>query len=151
MTISRFSQRVGRSTAAAAAGLALTMSVVLGQAPAARDAIAIPPNALALEGLPQVRIDVTEEGATRRQLGAAEAAKDRLTIKIVDGRFYRAGGEDRPLLVTSSKDFVYLSSNEPGNYVRLRRLDDRLTYIEHVDMPFGSVTFSGDLRIVLEK
>lgn len=62
-----------------------------------------------------------------------------------------SAGDERPLLVTASGEFVYLSSREPGKYVRVRRLDDRFTYLEHVDMPFGSVTFWGELRVDLER
>jgi hypothetical protein len=143
------SPRIGRITAVLV-GLGLLAGVAVSQTHAPDAEAQIPPNATALEGIPQIRVDVTQGGVTRRQLGAAEAAKDRLTIKIIDGRLYRAG-EERPLVVTSSKDFVYLSSVEPGNYVRVRKLDDRYSYIEHMDMPFGSVTFWGELRIVIEK
>jgi hypothetical protein len=143
--------RIARFTAAAAASVGLMIGVVLGQAQSPNGALAIPPNATALEGLPQVRIDVTKDGATRHELDRTEAVRDRLTIEIVDGRLYWAGGEDRPLIVTSANEFVYLSSSEPGKYVRVRRLNGRLTYIEHVDMPLGSVTFWGELRMVLGK
>ena len=53
--------------------------------------------------------------------------------------------------MTSSGEFTYLSSNEPSRYVRVRRLNDRLTYIEHVDTALGSVTYWGELRIVIGK
>jgi hypothetical protein len=35
--------------------------------------------------------------------------------------------------------------------VKIRRLTDRLLYVEHLDMPFLSVTYWGELRIVLKK
>jgi hypothetical protein len=145
----RMGRRMNR-VMAALVGLGLVAAVTFSYAGSPQGVVEIPPDAAALEGIPHVRIDVTQDGVTRRQLGAAEAAKDRLTITIVDGRLYRAG-EDRPLFVTSSKDFVYLSSVEPGKYVRVRKLDDRYSYIEHMDMPFGSVTFWGELRIVIEQ
>jgi hypothetical protein len=151
MTVYRLSRRMVRLTAAAVTGLGLTAGIVLSQPQAPHQAMNLPPNATALEGVPQVRIDVTQEGATRRELGAAEAARDHLTIRIVDGRLYWTTGEKRPLIVTSSRDFVYISSTEPGRYVRVRRLNDTLKYVEHTDMPFGSVTFWGELRIVLDK
>ena len=151
MTIYRLPQRMVRLTAAAVAGFGLTAGIVLSQTPAPHNAVDLPPNATALEGVPEVRIDITTEGAMRRELGAAEAARDRLMIRVVDGHLYWMAGEERPLIVTSSRDFVYLSSTEPGRHVRVRRLNDTLKYIEHTDMPFGSVTFWGELRIVLDK
>jgi hypothetical protein len=133
---------------AAAAVLAVTAGAA-GQTPPA--GFEIPKNATALEGLPRVRIDATQDGATRQVLDPAEAARNRLTIRIADGRLYWAGHDDRPLSVGSSGGFVYLSSTVPGRYVRFRQLNDRLTYVEHVDMAFGSVTYWGELRIVLAK
>jgi hypothetical protein len=35
--------------------------------------------------------------------------------------------------------------------VRIRQLRDKLTYVEHVDTDTGSVTYWGELRIVLGK
>lgn len=112
--------------------------------------VVIPEGATALEGTPEVRVEVTKDGAIRRTLDAAEAARDRLTIKVVDGRLYW-GDADRPLTVSSSGEFTYLSSAEPGRYVRFRQLNDRLTYVEHVDMALSSVTYWGELRFVLGK
>jgi len=114
-------------------------------------AVEIPRNASALEGLPQVRIETTRDGSLRRELDAAEAANSSLSIAIVDGRFYRTGREGLPLTVTTKGEFIYLSSTEPGTYVQIRRLNDRLLYVEHLDMPFLSVTYWGELRIVLKK
>jgi hypothetical protein len=111
----------------------------------------VPANATALEGVPTVRIDTTQETATRRELARAEAATSLLKIQIIDGRYYWASHGNRPLTVSTSGDFTYLASTEPGRYVRFRRLNDRLTYVEHVDMPSGSVTYWGELRIVLGK
>lgn len=111
----------------------------------------IPPNATALEGLPQVRIVTTKDTATREELSATESVQSRLVIKIIDGDLYWGAREGRPLTVTTSGDFTYLSWTEPGQYVRFRRLGDRLIYAEHVDMPLGSVTYWGELRVVLKK
>jgi hypothetical protein len=111
----------------------------------------IPASATWLEGLPAVRVDATHDRAIRRELGEIEATRSVLKIRIVDGRYYWASREDRPLTLNTSGDFTYLSSAEPGRYVRFRRLNDRLTYVEHVDMPTGSVTFWGELRVVLGK
>jgi hypothetical protein len=126
-------------------------SAALDQSRTTGDGFEIPTNATALEGVPAVRIDTTQEGATRRELGAAEAAKNRLRITVVNGQYYWASRKDLPLTVSSSGEFIYLSSREPGKYVRVRRLNDKLSYIEHVDMALGSVTYWGELRIVVEK
>jgi hypothetical protein len=44
-----------------------------------------------------------------------------------------------------------LTSAEPGRYVRFKRINDRIAYVEHVDTAFGSVTYWGELRIVLDR
>ena len=119
--------------------------VAWGQTPPLQT-IGVPTTATSLEGQPDVRVDVREDGVTRRELDAAESARSRLTIQIRDGRLY---WQDRPLTVSAAGEFVYLSSAEPGRYVRLRRLNDRLTYVEHVDTGASSVTYWGELRIVL--
>ena len=134
-----------------AACLALGTVGTATQAPSSGKTPLILENATVLEGVPAVRLDATREDATRRQLNGAEAAKERLTIDIVDGQYYWSSRESRPLTLTSSGEFTYLSSTEPGKYVRFRRINDRIAYVEHVDMAFGSVTYWGELRIVLGK
>jgi hypothetical protein len=109
----------------------------------------LPAGTTALEGLPAVRIDTSRDRATRHELDSREAAGSRLTIRVADGRFYWSGRGDRPLAATDSGGFTYLSSSEPGRYVRIRQLNDRLTYVEHVDTDAGSVTYWGELRIVV--
>jgi hypothetical protein len=134
-------------------GIGLTLGLVLArpQAQAPATVADIPRGAIALEGRPQVSVDVTKDGAQRKELDPADASKHRLRIRVVDGRFYWGTRDDRPLTVSSSGDFVYLSSAEPGRYVRFRRVNDALAYVEHVDTAFGSVTYWGELRIVLGK
>jgi hypothetical protein len=129
----------------------LAVSVVVAQGSPSSTGVTFPKNVQSLEGLPQVRVDTTKDAVVRRELDAAEAAKSRLTIKILDGRFYWGDRSGLPLTMTTSGSFTYLSSTEPGRYVRIQRLNDTLSYIEHVDMPFGSVTFWGELRVVLGK
>ena len=109
----------------------------------------VPPNATALEGLPTVRVETTREATTRRQLDSRESAASRLRIQIKDGSFYWSSRDDRRLTLTASGEFTYLSSTEPGRYVRIRRLNDRLTYVEHLDTTLGTVTYWGELRIVV--
>ena len=111
--------------------------------------IVFPPNATALEGLPTLRVETTPEATTRRQLGSEEAAASRLRIQIKDGSFYWSSRDDRRLALTAAGEFTYLSSTEPGRYVRIRRLNDRLTYVEHLDTTLGTVTYWGELRIVV--
>jgi hypothetical protein len=98
-----------------------------------------------------VRVDASKEGASRRTLNSAEATKQSLKIRIVNGRYFWASREDRPLTLSSAGEFTYLTSSEPGQYVRLRRINDRIDYVEHVDMASGSVTYWGELRVVLNR
>lgn len=75
----------------------------------------IPAGATSLEGIPTVRIDSAEGQTTRRVLDTAEAAKSRLTVRVIDGQFYWATRGNQLLRLNSSGDFTYLSS-EPGQY-----------------------------------
>jgi hypothetical protein len=145
-----FSARFTRIAAVLAAA-ALVAGTAPGEAQEGRSGLVIPQNATALEGIPRVRIDTTRDTVTRRELAAAEAAKSRLTIRIDDGRLYWASRDDRLLTRTASEEFTYLLSTVPGRYVRIRELNDTLTYVEHLDMPSGSVTYWGELRIVVRK
>lgn len=132
--------------------LALMAAGPASQTPSSGETPLIPENATALEGLPAVRLDATRDSATRRTLGSAEAARQGLKISIVNGQYYWASRENRPLTLSSSGEFTYLSSStEPGRYVRFRKINDRIAYVEHVDIAFGSVTYWGELRIVLGK
>jgi len=131
-------------------GALLIASSVLAQAPPPGQVV-FPKNATALEGLPQVRIDTAKDNVIRRELDSAEAAKSRLTISIVDGRFYWGDRPGHPLTVSTSGSFTYLSSAEPGRYVRFQDVNNTLIYVEHVDMGTQFVTYWGELRIVLGK
>ena len=131
--------------------LTVTLSAESRQSRTNPENIGIPKNATALEGLPSVRIDTTRDAATRRQVDSAEAAKNELKIAIVDGKYYWANRGNRPLTLNSSEEFTYLSSTEPGKYIRLRWLNDKISYVEHIDTVIGSVTYWGELRIVVGK
>lgn len=111
----------------------------------------IPENASALEGVPDVRIEASREGAERRKLTAAEADRERLKITVSNGRYYWSSRENLPLTAIAVGEFTYLASPRPGRYIRLRRISDRIEYVEHLDMPVGSVTYWGELRIILRK
>ena len=111
----------------------------------------IPKDATVLEGVPSVRLDVTDHGTTRLELDRKHAAAEALKIEIVDGRYFWASREKQPLTVTTAGEFTYLMSTEPGKYVRFKKLNDRISYVEHVDTEFGSVTYWGQLRIIVGK
>jgi hypothetical protein len=112
--------------------------------------VQIPAGAVTLEGIPTVRIDSTEQGATRRVLGAAEARRERLTVSQMNGKFYWASRENKLLQLNSSGPYTYLSS-EPGRYIRFTRINDRISYVEHLDSARGNVTWWGTLKIVVGK
>ena len=101
-----------------------------------------------LEGIPAVRVDSAEGTTTRRVLDTAEASKARLTVSVVDGQFFWTTRDNRLLHLNSSGEFTYLSS-EPGQYIRFTRLNDRISYVEHVELTSVSVTWFGELRIVV--
>jgi len=136
------------AVAVASACLGLAPAIGFGQGTTPAQKIEIPANATALEGTPTVRIDVAEARTTRRVLDASEAARERLLISVVDGQFYWTTRENRRLRLNTSGDFTYLSS-EPGKYIRLTRVNDKLSYVEHVDLASESITWWGELRIVL--
>jgi hypothetical protein len=114
----------------------------------ARTPLALPPDAIALEGLPNLRIDTDKDRVRRQVLDAQEAAQSRLTIKVADGKLYWAG---EPVKAWEAGGFTYLSSAEPGRYIRLQYMKDKLSYVEHVDMSHVCVTYWGELRIVLAR
>ena len=84
----------------------------------------IPDHATALKGFPTARLDATSEGAKRQRLDRDHAAKQALQITIVDGRYYWTSRENRPLTLTTSGEFTYLTSTEPGQHVRFRKIND---------------------------
>ena len=65
--------------------------------------------------------------------------------------YYWASQGNRPLTLSTAGDMTYFSSAEPGRYVRLRRINDTLTYVEHLDMGSRSVTYWDELRVGLQK
>ena len=134
----------------AAACLAWSGPILSGQGATSSATVEIPPNATALEGIPNVRIDVAEAGTTRRVLDRAEAAREHLRVSVVDGEYYWTTRENRRLRVDMSGAFTYLSS-DPGKYIRVTRTNDKLSYVEHVDFGSRSVTWWGELEIVIAK
>lgn len=130
--------------------LGLAVSVASGQESPRPQRVEIPASATVLEGIPSVRIDSSEVGATRHVLSAQEAAQSRLTVGLSEGRYYWTSRENRVLQPIVSGEFTYLTA-DPGHYIRFTRLNDRISYAEHVDLPSGSVTWWGELRIVVGK
>jgi hypothetical protein len=120
----------------------------LSQESPSAEGVVIPPSTTVLEGIPTVRIDSAEGRATRHLLDQAEAAKSRLRVSVIDGQYYWTSRENRLLQLNSSGAFTYLSSSEPGQYIRFTRVKDRITYVEHVDVALGSVTWWGEMKIV---
>jgi hypothetical protein len=111
----------------------------------------IPAGATALQGSPTVRVETTAEQTKRDALTAKEASEHSLNISVIGGRYFWTSRQNEKLTLRTSGEFTYLTTDNPGRYVRLRRINDRLTYAEHVDMGFGSVTYFGELQIVLGK
>jgi hypothetical protein len=131
---------------------AVVLAVTLAYGAAApRAAGQIPAGTTALEGTPQSRVETSADRTTREALKGDEATRRQLRIRVDNGRFFWSSRHDEPLSLTAAGEYTYLSSNEPGHYVRIRRINDRLTYVEHLDTPVGSVTYWGELRIVLGK
>ncbi len=145
--------RTGRLLAGTLATALFVLPVAsraFGQTSASPTPVTIPKEASALEGRPTVRIDSTAGGTTRRELEQAEGTEHRLTITVVDGRLFWASQGNAPLTIDTVGGYTYLSS-APGRYVRLTRLNDRISYVEHLDTAPGHVTFWGELRIVLRR
>ena len=130
--------------------LGLAVSTSSGQGSPAPQPVEIPSTATVLEGIPTVRIDSAEGGATRRVLSPSEADESRLTVGLVDDRYYWTSRENRLLERSFSGAFTYLSS-DPGHYIRFTRFNDTISYAEHIDLQSGSVTWWGELRIVVGK
>lgn len=127
--------------------LASTRPVAQAQAPEPQR-VDVPQAATTLEGIPTVRVDATQQGATRRLLDAMEREKSRLTIQKVDGKYVWTSRDNKRLTLFNEGPFTYLSA-APGQYIRFTRVNDRITYVEHIDSPIGTVTWYGELRVVL--
>jgi len=139
-----------QASGAALAGVSLAVPGRPAQETPRPQRVEIPADATSLEGIPTVRIDSAEGSTTRQVLDAAEAAKARLTVRVVDGQFHWTTRDNRLLRLNPSGEFTYLSS-EPGQYIRFTRLRDKISYVEHVDLTSGSVSWFGELRIVVGK
>jgi hypothetical protein len=132
--------------AALIAGIGVLILGAAAQEPPGR--VEIPADATVLEGVPNIKVETGEAATTRRVLDKAEADRDRLRIRVVDGEYYWVSRGNRPLRLNASGAFTYLSS-DPGQYIRFTRVNDRISYVEHVDTALGSVTWWGEMTIVV--
>ena len=145
------SRNVVRTVATAMSVLCLAASDSSGQGSAEPQPVEIPATATVLEGIPTVRVDTAEGGvAARHVLSESEAEQSRLTVGLDDDQYRWTSRENRTLQKFEIGAYTYLSS-DPGHYIRFTRLNDRIAYEEHVDSPFGSTTWWGELRIVVGK
>lgn len=123
---------------------------VSAQTPVNPQLVDIPRTATTLEGVPTVRIDSTEKGATRRVLTDSEAKQNRLSVRVANGQFYWTSRDNRPLRLDFTDGFTYLQ-DKPGSYIKFTKVDDKITYVEHVDHGLESITYWGELRVVVGK
>ena len=89
-------------------------------------------------------------GQRRRMLDAMEREQSRLTVQKVNGAYIWTSRDNKMLTLFNEGPFTYLSA-APGQYIRFTQVNDRITYVEHIDSPIGSVTWFGELRVVLGK
>lgn len=122
-----------------------------GQSGSAATPEPIPAGVTALEGSPTVRVDTTVEATTRRSLTNTESSEHGLSIRVADGRYFWASRSNEELTLRTADGFTYLTTTSPGRYVRLTRINDRVTYAEHVEIGTRSVTYFGELQIVFGK
>ncbi len=110
----------------------------------------VPKTATTLEGIPSVRVDLSAEASQRRVLGKDEAAKNKLNIKVKNGQFFWASQGGEPLALNRKGEFTFLSAT-PGNYITVRKVKDRITYVEHLENKGQYITYFGELRVVVGK
>ena len=80
-------------------------------------------------------------------LSREEAAKNRLLVTILNGRFYWASRENRPLELGPSGAFTYLF-NGPVGYIKFSRFGNKILYMEHASVFLTTLTYWGELKIV---
>jgi hypothetical protein len=112
--------------------------------------VELPAGATALEGVPFLRVNSDESETQREGLTNQGPKKKRLLITIVDGQFFWASRENRPLRLTVSGSFSYLSGG-PGSYVKFARFGDRIVYMEHATLMLSTITYWGELSVITGK
>ena len=135
----------GLVLAVAIAGLAVPTT---GAQSLPQQALDLPPQTKSLEGQPRVAVETSPTAATRRVLAAGDALAERLVIRVERNRYFW-GSDPRPLTVQKAGEFIYLSSAEPGKYIRLQKINDKLSYVAHLDQGARSITYWGELRVVI--
>ena len=140
-----------RRLAAAALVTVAMAHAVTNRAQAPSGAVGLPADATSLQGFPAVRLDATKDAATRHVLSSTESQGQRLAIRVDGHQFFWSSRPDRPLTLRTSGEYTYLLSDEPGQYIQIRMFNDRFTYVEHLDIDGGTVTYWGELRVVVGK
>ena len=135
-------------TATALACVLGTATTAQAQTPVNPQLVEIPRTATTLEGVPTVRIDSSGKGATSRMLTDAEAKQNMLSVRVANGQFYWTSRDNRPLRLDTTGGFMYLQ-DKPGSYIKFTKVDDKITYVEHVDHGLESITYWGELRVVV--
>jgi len=109
--------------------------------------VELPAFATALEGIPNTLVTSDSEGTKTVQLSREDVAKTRLLVTIVNGKYYWACRENRPLELRPSGSFTYLF-NGPEGYIKFSRFGNKIVYMEHVSMFLTTLTYWGELKIV---
>lgn len=109
--------------------------------------VSLPRSATALEGRPAVVVTSGYAGTEKKVLTPQEARKNRLLVTVIDGRFFWASRENRPLELTTSGAFTYLSG-DAGSYVKFARFGKKIVYMEHATLFLSTITYWGELDVV---
>lgn len=107
----------------------------------------IPKYATALEGVPRTRVTSDGDSTSTTALYGDEAAENRVLVSIVNGQFFWASRENRPLELLQSGSFTYLSSGTSG-YIKFSKVGDKILYMEHVNVWLSTITYWGELKVV---
>ena len=118
------------------------------------------------DGAPLARFAIRFEGASpvspdsRRGIWMRRAVGDPQEKRLTDPQEQKAGlivGAYRRLHAHEPGAFTPLKAT-PGQYIRIKPLNETLSYVERVDAygervdaPSGSVTWSGELRMVVKE
>jgi hypothetical protein len=140
----RRQHRIRRVLLLAGLALGVPFPSVAGDIP---ESVVLPTSVTALEGRPTVIVTSDGEGTERRVLTAEEARRNRLRVTVIDGRFFWASRENRPLGLTTSGAFSYLTGG-PGSYVKFARYGTRIVYMEHATILLSTITYWGELDVL---
>ena len=107
----------------------------------------IPAFATGLEGIPSTFVTSGSDSTDRLTLSSDKVAKNRLLVTIVNGKFFWASRENRPLELRPSGAFTYLY-NGPIGYIKFSRYGNKILYMEHVSVFLTTLTYWGELKII---